>query len=75
MRAIADILACATAYTDRCRVAPCCSLAWCLPTGFQSIVPYFYAVRAGCLCSMPTGVPACALSACWLVLQACMLLP
>ncbi len=35
---------------------PSCRLAWCLPTGFQSIVPYFYAVRGTCALSCP---PAC----------------
>lgn len=32
-------------FRKQARVPSSCRLAWCLPTGFQSIVPYFYAVR------------------------------
>ena len=39
---------------------PACRLAWCLPTGFQSIVPYFYAVSLRWPCtSRPFAAAAC----------------
>lgn len=47
----------------QCRRPPSarCSWAWCLPTGFQSIIPYFYVIYFGVLLGAAAAASAAAL--------------